>query len=95
MADQNQNEVIKTMTNLAGSGQDDFVQDWTEMARTLLYEQGVSRAFLQSENAQYILAKVVTDLIEDGNLSNTSLSMVATLRTNHPHSEDAEGCENV
>ena len=88
MADQNQNAIIKTMTNLAGSGQDEFVNDWVQMARTLLYEQGISNAFLNSDAAQYILAKAVTDLIEDGNLSNTSLSMVATLRVNHPHTED-------
>lgn len=84
-----ENEIIKTMTNLADSGQDEFVNDWAQMARTLLYEQGISNAFLGSTNAQYLIAKVVTDLIEDGNLSSTSLSLIATLRTNHPHSEDA------
>lgn len=85
------NEVIKTMTNLADSGQDAFVEDWTEYAKIMLYEQGVSKTFLATNDAQYILAKAVTDLIEDGNLSNTTLSIVATLRINHPHAED----ENV
>ena len=79
MAEQNQNEIIKTMTNLADSGQDAFVNDWAQMARTLLYEQGISNAFLDSENAQYILAKAVTDLIEDGNLSSSSLSMILSI----------------
>lgn len=81
-------EIISNMTNLADSGQNEFVENWTEMAKILLYEQGISNTFLASNNAQYILAKAVTDLIEDGNLSNTTLSMVATLRANHPHSED-------
>ena len=85
---ENQNDVIATMTNLADSGQDDFVQDWSQMARTMLYEQGVSNTFLDSDQAQYILAKAVTDLIEDGDLSSTTLSLVATLRANHPHTED-------
>jgi len=90
------NEVIKTMTNLADSGQDDFVQDWAEMAKTTLYEQGVSNAFLASDSAQYIIAKVVTDLIEDGDLSKTTQQLIATLRVNHPHSEDTtEGGGNV
>lgn len=90
------NEVIKTMTNLADSGQDDFVRDWAEMARITLYEQGVSNAFLNSNEAEYILAKVVTDLIEDGDLSKTTLQIIATLRVNHPHSEDiTEGGGNV
>lgn len=82
------NEVIKTMTNLADSGQDDFVQDWSQMAKTMLYEQGISNTYLNSENAEYILAKAVTDLIEDGNFTSTTLSLIATLRANHPHSED-------
>lgn len=84
------NENIKIMTNLAESGQDDFVDNWVEMAKTSLYEQGISKVFLASDEAQYILAKAVTDLIEDGNFSNTTLSLIATLRINHPHSEDVE-----
>lgn len=84
------NEVIGNMTNLADSGQDEFVTNWTQMASIMLYEQGVSNTFLSSNDAQYVLAKAVTDLIEDGNLSNTTLSLVATLRVNHPHSEDED-----
>lgn len=84
------NEIIKTMTNLADSGQDDFVTDWVEMAKLSLYEQGISHAFLNSTSGQYIIAKAVTDLIEDGNFSATTLSLIGTLRINHPHSEDQE-----
>lgn len=84
------NEVIKTMTNLADSGQDDFVQDWMVMAKTMLYEQGISNTFLNSANAEYLLAKAVTDLIEDGDFTSTTLSLIATLRANHPHSEDQD-----
>jgi hypothetical protein len=83
------NEVIKTMTNLADSGQDEFVQDWMVMAKTMLYEQGISNTFLNSANAEYLLAKAVTDLIEDGDFTSTTLSLIATLRANHPHSEDS------
>ena len=82
------NEIIKRMANLADSGQDEFVTDWVEMAKLSLYEQGISHAFLNSTEAQYILAKAVTDLIEDGNFSATTLSLIGTLRVNHPHSED-------
>jgi len=84
------NEIIKTMTNLADSGQDDFVTDWVEMAKVSLYEQGISHTFLNSNDGQYIIAKAVTDLIEDGNFSTTTLSLIGTLRVNHPHSEDEE-----
>ena len=60
-----QENIIGTMTNLADSGQDDFVNDWVQMAKQMLYEQGVSNTYLNSANAQYILAKAVTDLVED------------------------------
>ena len=83
-------EIINNMTNLADSGQDSFVEDWAEYSRTQLYEQGVSHAFINSAKADYIIAKMVTDLVEDGELSSTTLSMIATLRVNHPHSEDNE-----
>lgn len=85
------NEIIKNMTNLADSGQDDFVENYSELARTILYEQGVSKSFLSSTQADYIIAKVVIDLIDNGELSTTTQAIIATLRVNHPHGED----ENV
>ena len=84
------NEIIKNMTNLADSGQDQFVANWKEMAKITLHEMGVSNAFLTSSNAEYILAKAVTDLIEDGDLTATTRAIIATLRVNHPHSEDIQ-----
>lgn len=83
-----QNEIIARMTNLADSGQDAFVEDYTELAKQTLYEMGISNTYLNDTKAAYILAKVVTDLVEDGNLSNTTNALIATLRVNHPHSED-------
>lgn len=83
-----QNEIVANMTNLADSGQDAFVENYTELAKITLYEMGISNTFINSNNAAYILGKVVTDLVEDGNLSNTTNELIATLRVNHPHSED-------
>jgi len=83
-----QNEIIANMTNLGDSGQDDFVKNWAEYAKLTLYEKGVSKKFINSADAAYILAKVVTDIVEDGELSKTAENMIATLRINHPHSED-------
>lgn len=83
-----QNEIVANMTNLADSGQDAFVEDYTELAKITLYEMGVSNTFINSNKAAYILAKVVTDLVDDGNLSNTTMQLIATLRINHSHSED-------
>lgn len=85
-----ESEIIKSMTNLGDSGQDQFAADYTELARITLHERGVSKTFLSSANAAYILAKVVTDLVEDGELSNMTESLIATLRVNHPISEDDE-----
>lgn len=85
---QTQQQIIASMTNLEGSGQDTFVGNYSELAYNTLYEMGISNAYLTSNKASYILAKVVTDLVEDGNLSNTTNALIASLRTNHPHSED-------
>ena len=88
MAQQTQQQIIASMTNLEGSGQDTFVENYTQLAYNTLYEMGISQTYLNSNDAAYILAKVVTDLVEDGELSNTTNALIATLRTNHPHSED-------
>lgn len=84
------NEIIANMTNLADSGQDKFIENWTEYAKLTLYEQGVSQKFIDSPRASYILAKIVTDIVEDGNLSKATETFIAALRVNHPHSEDEE-----
>ncbi len=83
-----QKEIISNMTNLADSGQDTFVENYTELAKQTLHEMGISNKYLATDAAAYILAKVVIDFIEDGNLSNTTNALIATLRVNHPHSED-------
>lgn len=90
-----QNEIIANMTNLADSGQDNFVRDWAELAKLMLYEKGVSNKFINSPNAAYFLAKIVTDMVEDGTLSKAAETMIASLRVNHPHSEDLEEASNV
>ena len=83
-----QKEIVARITNLADSGQDAFINDYTELAKQLLHEYGISNKYLNSDAASYILAKVVTDLVEDGNLSITANAFIATLRVNHPRSED-------
>ena len=82
------NEIIKNMTNLADSGQDEFVENWSELAKITLYEKGISKKFINSNEADYVIAKVVTDLVEDGNLSNFTMELIKTLRVNHSHIED-------
>jgi hypothetical protein len=86
-----QNDIIANMTNLGDSGQDTFVKNWAEYAKLTLYEKGVSNKFINSAGASYILAKIVTDIVDDGTLSKAAEDMIATLRINHPHSEDLEG----
>lgn len=89
------NEIIANMTNLGDSGQDKFIENWTEYAKLTLYEQGVSHKFINSDRASYILAKIVTDIVEDGALSKAAETMIAALRVNHPHSEDIGGESDV
>lgn len=91
MAERSHIEIISNMTNIADSGQDGFVSDWSELAKNLLRERGVSEKYINGDASAYILAKIVTDMVEDGELSKISESIIASLRVNHPKSEDAEG----
>ncbi len=91
MAERSHLEIISNMTNIADSGQNGFVSDWTEFAKNLLSERGVSQKYINGATSAYILGKIVTDMIEDGELSQMSESFIASLRVNHPKSEDNEG----
>lgn len=91
MAERTQLEIISNMTNIADSGQDGFVADWAEFAKNLLRERGVSEKYIKGAASAYILSKIVTDMVEDGELSQTAEAFIASLRINHPKSEDREG----
>ena len=90
-----QDTIIASMTNIGDSAQDPFVKNWSEYAKLKLYEQGVSKTFLNSADAAYVLGKAVTDLVEDGGFSKDLIDLLATLRVNHPHSEDLEEASDV
>lgn len=90
MAERSELDIISNMTNIADSGQDGFVSDWAEFAKNLLRERGVSQHYIASTASAYILGKIVTDMVEDGDLSNVTESIIASLRVNHPVSEDEE-----
>lgn len=83
-------EIVARMTNLADSGQNEFVEDYSELAKLTMYEMGISNTFINSNKASYFIAKIVTDLVEDGNLSKTTELLIQSLRVNHPRSEDAD-----
>lgn len=91
MAERTHNEIISNMANVGDSGQDSFTADWAEFAKNLLSERGVSQTYINSAASAYILAKIVTDMIEDGELSKTAETFIASLRVNHPKREDTEG----
>lgn len=91
MAERTHLEIISNMTNIADSEQDGFVADWTEFAKNLLSERGVSQTYINSDASAYILGKIASDMIDNGELSKTAESFIASLRVNHPKSEDTEG----
>lgn len=91
MAERSQNEIVSNMGNIGDSGQDSFAADWTEFARELLRSRGVSETYINSTRAAYILGKIVTDMVDDGELSATSEGLIKSARVNHPKSEDNEG----
>lgn len=91
MAERSQSEIISNMANVGDSGQDGFVEDWAEFAKELLRSRGISEKYINSTSSAYILAKIVTDMIENGELSRVAEIFISSVRINHPKSEDAEG----
>ena len=95
MAERTHLDIISNMTNIGDSGQDGFVSDYTELAKNLLSGRGVSDKYINSKASAYILAKIVSDIVDNGELSKLSESIIADLRVNHPKSEDKEAEGNV
>lgn len=86
-----QKEIVASVNNLADSGQDQFIEDKAKTAYILLYENGISKKFLDSEDGKYIIGKVVEDLLDAGGITTfTDKYLLAPLRINHPHSEDVK-----
>ena len=86
-----QKEIVANLTNLEGSGQDKFTEDKARQAYIILYENGISKKFLNSEDGAYIIGKVVEDLLDAGGITSfTDKYLLAPIRVNHPHSEDTE-----
>lgn len=83
-------DIIKNMTNLEDSGQDQYIENYAILAKNILHEQGVSNKYLNTDDASFILSKVIIDLIDNNELSNTTNALIATLRVNHSHDEDLE-----
>ena len=94
MAERSHLEIISNMTNVGDSGQGSFIADQAELAKNILRERGVSEKYINGVASAYILGKIVTDMVENGELSKTSESIIASLRVNHPKSEDREGGES-
>ena len=84
-------EIVASLNNLGDSGQDTFAEDKATQAKILLYANGISKTFLNSEDGAYIVAKVVEDLLDTGGITTfTDKYFLAPLRIAHPRSEDKE-----
>lgn len=89
-----QKEIVASVNNLADSGQDNFIDDKAKTAYIILYENGISKKFLDSEEGSYIIGKVVEDLLDAGGITTfTDKYLIAPLRINHPRSEDEENVQ--
>ena len=82
-----QKEIVASVSNL--NSEEQFTKDKTTQAKIILYENGISKKFLDSEDGAYIIGKVVEDLIDAGGITAfTDKYLLAPIRVNHPHSED-------
>jgi hypothetical protein len=82
-----QKEIVASTSNL--NSNDQFTEDKATQAKIILYQNGISKKFLDSEEGAYIIGKVVEDLIDAGGITTfTDKYILAPIRVNHPHRED-------
>jgi hypothetical protein len=63
-------EKVKVMTNYTDDEQNDFLMGWIEEAKQLMRGCGISDEYINGSNSVGIIAKIVTDLCDNGAMTD-------------------------
>lgn len=63
-------EKVKVMTNYTDNEQNEFLTGWIAEAKQLMKDSGISDEYIESSNSVGIIAKIVTDLCDNGAITD-------------------------
>ena len=87
MTEQELLERVKVMTNYTSEYHNEFLSGWIVEAKGILANSGVSDEAIDSFRSVGVIAQIVTDIVDNGGLSEMTEKRIAQLALNYPRKE--------
>lgn len=80
-------ERVKAMTNYTSEYHNEFLSGWIAEAKGILANSGVSDEAIDSSRSVGVIAQIVTDIVDNGGLSEMTEKRIAQLALTYPRKE--------
>ena len=87
MTEQELLERVKVMTNYTSEYHNEFLSGWIAEAKGILANSGVSDEAIDSFRSVGVIAQIVTDIVDNGGLSEMTEKRIAQLALTYPRKE--------
>ena len=87
MTEQELLEKVKVMTNYTSEYHNEFLSGWIAEAKGILANSGVSDEAIDSFRSVGVIAQIVTDIVDNGGLSEMTEKRIAQLAITYPRKE--------
>lgn len=87
MTEQELLEKVKVMTNYTSEYHNEFLSGWIIEAKSILANSGVNDEAIDSACSVGVIAQIVTDIVDNGGLSEMTEKRIAQLALSYPRKE--------
>lgn len=87
MTEQELLEKVKVMTNYTSEYHNEFLSGWIAEAKGILANSGVSDEAIDSFRSVGVIAQIVTDIVDNGGLSEMAEKRIVQLALTYPRKE--------
>ena len=87
MIEQELLEKVKVMTNYTSDYHNEFLGGWIAEAKNILANSGVSDMAIDSTCSVGVIASIITDIVDNGGLSEMTSNRIAQLALTYPRKE--------
>lgn len=87
MTEQELLERVKVMTNYTSEYHDEFLSGWIIEAKSILANSGVNDEALDSPCSVGVIAQIITDIVDNGGLSEMTSNRISQLALTYPRKE--------
>lgn len=87
MTEQELLEKVKVMTNYTSEYHNEFLSGWITEAKSILANSGVNDKAIDSACSVGVIAQIITDIVDNGGLSNMTTNRISQLALTYPRKE--------